>query len=56
MEQRSQANSEQLSDELESPLCALPKRWILWIPLLGLVQFLGTIAIFIAEIAPYAGH
>jgi hypothetical protein len=56
MEQRSQANSEELADELESTSFPSPKRYIPWIPWIGLVQFLGTIAIFFAEIAPYAGH
>lgn len=56
MEQRRQTNSEELSDEMESTSFPLSKRYIPWIPWIGLVQFLGTIAIFFAEIAPYAGH
>ncbi|HEY0338446.1 MAG TPA: hypothetical protein VGC70_13975 [Burkholderiales bacterium] len=56
MEQRNQAHSEQLSDELQSTSFALPKRYIPWLALLGLAQFLVTIAIFSAVIAPYVGH
>jgi hypothetical protein len=55
MEQRDQANSEQLSDEPQST-SPLPNRYIPWLALLGLVQFLVTIAIFSAVMAPYVGH
>ena len=56
MKQRRQTNSEELSDKLESTSFPLPKRYIPWIPWIGWVQFLGTIAIFFADIAPYARH
>jgi hypothetical protein len=56
MEQRDQANTDQLSDELQSTSSPLPKRYIPWLALLGLAQFLVTIAIFSEVIAPYVGH
>jgi hypothetical protein len=56
MKQRNQVNSEPLSDELESTSFPLPKRYIPWIPLIGLVQVLVTITIFAAVMAPYVGH
>jgi hypothetical protein len=56
MKQRTQVNSEPLSEELESNAFPLPKTYIPWIPLIGLLQFLITITIFAAVMAPYVGH
>jgi hypothetical protein len=55
MEQRNQTHSGE-TDAPESTSLSLPKRYIPWVPLIGVLQLLITAAIFAIVVAPYIGH